>query len=157
MATPPSQWETYLLELINASRAEAGAGALSFDAELSDAAEGHTSWMLATDTFSHTGEGGSSAAGRASDAGYGWRATAENIAWVGGSDAAVLDAADVESLHANLMASPGHRANLLNPAYTEIGLGIEQGDFRGWSAVFVTEVFGTPNAREAAEPDDWFA
>lgn len=157
MAAPPSEWEIYLLQLINASRAEAGAGALAFDAELSDAAERHTSWMLATDSFGHTGEGGSSPAQRAAGAGYGYRALGENVAYVGGPDAAVLDAADVEALHANLLASPGHRASLLNPAYTEVGLGIEQGDYRGWPAVFVTEVFGSPNAREAAEPDDWFA
>lgn len=156
MATPPSEWEGYLLRLINASRAEAGAGALSFDAELQQAADGHTSWMLAADTFSHTGEGGSSFAQRIGEAGYGYRAAAENIAWVGGPDAAVLDAAEVEQLHANLMASPGHRANLLNPTYTEVGLGIEQGDYRGWSAVFVTENFGAPNSSEAAEPDNWF-
>jgi uncharacterized protein YkwD len=55
------------------------------------------------------------------------------------------------------MASPGHRANLLNPNYTEVGLGIEQGDYRGRPAVFVTEVFGRPNAGEAAEQDIWFA
>ncbi|GAA0586800.1 hypothetical protein GCM10009416_26690 [Craurococcus roseus] len=147
-AAPPSEWETYLLQLINASRAGAGAGALPFDAELSDTAERRTSWMLATDSFGHTGEGGPSAAQRAEGAGYGYRALGEN--------AAVLDAADVEALHDNLLASPGHRANLLNPAYTEVGLGIERGDYRGWHAVFVTEAFGSPNAREAAEPDDWF-
>ena len=156
MATPPSKWESHLLRLINASRAEAGAGALSFDAELMEAAGGHTSWMLASDAFSHTDEGGSSFAQRIGEAGYGYRAAAENIAWVGGSGAAVLDAADVEQLHAALMASPGHRANLLNPIYTEVGLGIEQGDHRGWPAVFVTENFGAPNAGEAAEPDAWF-
>lgn len=156
MATPPSEWETYLLQLINASRAEAGAGALSFDAELMEAAGGHTAWMLATEAFSHAGEGGSSPAQRVAEAGYGYRAVGENIAYIGGRDAAVLDAADVERLHANLMASPGHRANLLDPDYTEVGLGIEQGDYRGMPAVFVTENFGSPTASEAAEPDDWF-
>ena len=156
MSTPPSEWESHLLRLVNASRAEAGAGALSFDAELQQAADGHTSWMLATDTFSHTGAGGSSFAQRVGEAGYGYRAAAENIAYIGGSGAAVLDAADVERLHDNLMASPGHRANLLNPTYTEVGLGIEQGDYRGRPAVFVTENFGAPNASEAAEPDNWF-
>ena len=156
MTPPPSEWEIYLLQLINASRAEAGAGALSFDAELQQAAGDHTEWMLATDTFSHTGEGGSSAARRVSDAGYGYRATGENIAYIAGSSAAVLDATDVERLHSNLMSSPGHRANLLNPNYTEVGLGIEQGDYRGRPAVFVTENFGRPTASEAAEADAWF-
>jgi uncharacterized protein YkwD len=83
--------------LINASRAEAGAGALSFDGELMEAAGGHTAWMLAADAFGHAGEGGSSAAQRAGAAGYGYRALAENVAWAGGPDQAVLDAADVES------------------------------------------------------------
>lgn len=156
MTPPPSEWENYLLDLINASRAEAGAGALSFDAELAQAAGDHSAWMLSTDTFSHTGEGGSSPAQRVSDAGYDYRTTGENIGFIAGPAVGTLDAADVELLHANLMDSPGHRANLLNPNYTEIGLGIEQGDYRGYPAVVVTENFGRPTGSEAAEADAWF-
>jgi len=49
------------------------------------------------------------------------------------------------------MNSPGHRANLLNPNLTEIGIGLKHGDMKGMSAVFVTEDFGTPTTAEAAD------
>ncbi|TIP77930.1 MAG: CAP domain-containing protein, partial [Mesorhizobium sp.] len=78
-----SAHEQYLLELINAERAKAGVQPLAFDNDLSEAAEGHSRWMLATDTFSHTGSGGSSPTQRMKAAGYtlaGSWATGENIA-----------------------------------------------------------------------------
>jgi hypothetical protein len=40
------------------------------------------------------------------------------------------------------MNSSGHRANLLNPNFREVGLGVEVGDYRGRSSAFVTENFG---------------
>ncbi len=71
-----SQWEHYFLELVNRSRAEAGAKPLAFDAELVDAAGKHSDWMVAQDVFLHTGVSGSSASGRMKAAGYDWTATA---------------------------------------------------------------------------------
>ncbi len=59
-----AQWGHYSLELVNRSRAEAGAKPLAFDAELVDAAGKHSDWMVAQDVFSHTGVGGSSFGGR---------------------------------------------------------------------------------------------
>ena len=51
----PSTYEQYLLELINAERAKVGAQPLAFDGDLNEASEGHSQWMIGTDTFSHTG------------------------------------------------------------------------------------------------------
>ena len=155
MATPPDAWETQLLQLITASRSEAGVAPLAFDSELQSAADQHTHWMLDADTFSHTGSGGSSPFQRMAAAGYDYRSAGENIAYISGWGAETIDSADVERLHANLMASPGHKANLLNPNFTEVGLGLEQGDYGGWPALFLTEDFGGPSASEAAEPDNW--
>jgi uncharacterized protein YkwD len=151
-----STWENYLLQLINESREDAGVAPLAFDAELVRAAGKHSDWMVAQDVFSHTGANGSSASGRMTAEGYGWRAAGENIAYISGSGAATVDAADVERLHANLMNSAGHRANLLSANFEEIGIGITQGDFRGQPAIFVTENFGKPNTQEATETDGWF-
>lgn len=142
--TQHSANEQYLLELINAERAKAGAQPLAFDNDLSEAAEGHDQWMLATDVFSHTGSGGSSPTTRMKAAGYilsGSWATGENIAWAT-TRAPTGYVDEVKLLHTNLMNSSGHRANILNPNFREVGLGIEVGDYKGRSSAFVTEDFG---------------
>ena len=136
--------EQYLLELINAERAKVGAQPLAFDNDLSEAAEGHDQWMLATDTFSHTGSGGSSPTTRMKAAGYtlsGSWATGENIAWAT-TRAPTGYVDEVKLLHTNLMNSSGHRANILNPNFREVGLGFEVGDYQGRQSAFVTEDFG---------------
>lgn len=136
--------EQYFLELINAERKKAGVQPLAFDYDLSEAAAKHTSWMLATDTFSHTGAGGSSPTQRIQAAGYslnGSWATGENIAWAT-TRAPTGYADEVRLLHTNLMNSAGHRANILNGNFREVGLGFEVGDYRGRSGAFVTENFG---------------
>ena len=77
-------YEQYMLELINADRAKVGAQPLAFDSNLNTASETHSQWMLNTDTFSHTGSGGSNAGQRMTAAGYvfsGSWAWGENIAW----------------------------------------------------------------------------
>jgi uncharacterized protein YkwD len=61
-------------------------------------------------------------------AGLTYRAAAENIAWAG----------DTVQAHTALMNSPGHRANLLNPALQRIGIGIVQ---KGSGSVMVTQLF----------------
>ena len=136
--------EQYLLELINAERAKAGSQPLAFDNDLSESAENHDKWMLATDIFSHTGAGGSSSTTRMKAAGYtltGSWATGENIAWATTRNPTGY-ADEVKLLHTNLMNSSGHRANILNPNFREVGLGFEVGDYKGRSSAFVTENFG---------------
>jgi serralysin len=139
----PSAYEQYLLELINADRAKVGAQPLAFDGDLTEAAEGHSQWMLATDTFSHTGAGASSPGGRMTAAGYSFTGSwswGENIAWATTrSPAGFQD--EVLLLHNNLMTSSGHRANILNDNYREVGLGFEVGDYGGREGAFLTEDF----------------
>lgn len=136
-------YEQYMLELINTERAKAGAQPLAFDGDLNEAAETHSAWMIATDTFSHTGAGGSSAGDRMTAAGYvfsGAWAWGENIAWVSTRAPAGLQD-EVELLHANLMNSAGHRANILNDSYREIGVGFEVGQYGSYEGAFVTQNF----------------
>jgi hypothetical protein len=149
MATPTSL-ETYFLQLINETRAKAGAKPLTFDGELLDSSDAHSAWMDRTDTFSHTGVNGSSAGARMSSAGYGWQAWGENIAYSSGP----LNEATVEKLHSMLVNSPGHYANIVNGRFEEVGIGLKAGTINGHNVVFVTENFGTPNAAERAEPND---
>jgi hypothetical protein len=108
--------------------------------------------MLESDSFSHTGEDGSSPHARMADAGYpfeGATVSLENIGWQSArGEEGYAD--DVEDIHEGLMQSPGHRANILNPEVQDIGLGVEIGTFTSdsgdFEAVMVTEVFARTDA-----------
>lgn len=152
-------YEQQMLDLINADRLDAGLNPLVFNGDLNEASEDHSTWMLEADRFSHRGEGGSSSRERIEASGYElegrWK-TGENIAWVSeAGDNGLSD--EVIRLHTNLMNSPEHRANLLNPEFKEIGIGIEAGDFvnrgRAIDAVFVTQNFGTTSANTVVLPE----
>ncbi len=143
-----SEIELLMLDLINEERTSRGLEPLAINANLNAASEDHSTWMLDTDTFSHTGVGGSSSRDRIEAADYeltgSWR-TAENIGWQSErGDPGIAD--DVTDIHQSLMNSPGHSANILNPDLEEIGIGIETGDYRGYDAVMVTQNFGTTDA-----------
>jgi len=133
--------------------------ALAPNALLAAAAAGHSRWMLEQDIFSHTGAGGSSPTERMQDAGFTldapWR-TGENIAFWGTTGTVDADAA-IFTHHEGLFLSAGHRTNILQDDFREIGIGQELGSFttqgstfnasmltqnfaRSGSAVFVTGV-----------------
>ncbi|WP_050603990.1 CAP domain-containing protein [Ruegeria sp. 6PALISEP08] len=143
-----SSIEQEMLTLINAERTARGLNTLQLETQLNDSSEDHSTWMLNTDTFSHTGSGGSSATQRMEAAGLdlegNWR-TGENIAWQSERGAPGISD-DVAQLHQNLMNSPGHRANILNPDFEYIGIGIETGDMQGFDAVMVTQNFAATDA-----------
>ncbi|MEO0930083.1 MAG: CAP domain-containing protein [Pseudomonadota bacterium] len=145
-----------MLDLINGERAAEGLAPLRFNGDLNESSEDHSDWMLENNVFSHTGIGGSTSTDRMRDAGYpleGSWATRENIAYVPeGGEEGLSD--EVIQLHQNLMNSPGHRANILNPGVTDIGIGIEEGLFTDddgdtFNTVMVTQNF----ARTSAETE----
>jgi hypothetical protein len=165
MAKPTAQ-EQYMMELVNRARMVPAAEAalygiglnqglspgtisggskqpLAFNLNLIDAARNHSQWMLNTDTFSHTGAGGSSAGDRMEDAGYAFTGSwtwGENIAWQGTTGTPNVTAF-VAGQHEGLFKSPGHRTNLLNDGFKEIGLGILTDEYRGYNAVMTTQNF----------------
>lgn len=109
-------WPQEMLDQVNALRAANGAGPLRSCPNLVRAAQVHTDAMAATGFFSHTGPDGSSYVGRAEASGYtGWHALGENIASGFASVPAVMSA---------WWNSAGHRANLLEAAYTDVGFAL---------------------------------
>ncbi|MEP0962327.1 MAG: CAP domain-containing protein [Roseobacter sp.] len=157
-----SALEQQMLALVNAERAQVGVAPLTFDDTLNTAAEDHSSWMLENNIFDHDGAGGSEPMDRIIDAGYvleGTYAVGENIGWQSTRGEPGLSD-DVVQVHEGLMNSPSHRAAILNPTYTEIGIGIEQGDFTTdgsvWDSIMVTQNFGTTEAEDSAPtaPED---
>ncbi|AKH38794.1 MULTISPECIES: CAP domain-containing protein [Nitrosomonas] len=137
-------YEQHMLQLINAERAKVGAQPLAFDDNLNTAAERHSNWMIDTDTFSHTGINGSDPGDRMESADYdfsGSWAWGENIAWRSARSPSGF-ADEVEQMHISLMNSPGHKANILNDNFREIGIGLEVGPYSRFDdAAFITQDF----------------
>jgi Ca2+-binding RTX toxin-like protein len=109
---------------------------------LNNSATSHSTWMLAKSIFSHTGVNGTMPWDRMQAAGYNWGSAGENISWSGSTGSFSLDAA-VSTQHAGLFRSVGHRINILNDNYKEIGIGSVGGTFNGYNAMMSTQNFGT--------------
>jgi stress response protein SCP2 len=116
----------------NAERARLRLGLLTEDPRLTRAAQAHSEDMVRRAFFAHENPDGRQVWDRAGAAGYPYRKVAENIA------AGQPTARDVVR---GWMDSPGHRANILDPELTQIGVGHALGGSYG---VCWTQVFGTP-------------
>lgn len=103
-----------VVDLTNQERSRNGCPALTISSKLSDAADAHSRDMALNDLFRHTGSDGSSMVDRANRVQYSWTRLAENIA---------AGQTTAEDVVAAWMASPGHRANILNCDLHEIGVG----------------------------------
>ncbi|MFE2283636.1 sigma-70 family RNA polymerase sigma factor [Streptomyces sp. NPDC059443] len=112
-----------VIALVNSERAAAGCGPLKDDAQLRTAAQGHSDDMAQRDYFSHTDPDGGDPGQRTTAAGYRWSTYGENIAMGQQTPAQVMDA---------WMKSPGHRANILNCSFKDIGVGVHQGAGGPW-------------------------
>ncbi|MFJ3308757.1 CAP domain-containing protein [Streptomyces sp. NPDC086549] len=106
-----------VLQLVNAERSKVGCSALTLNTTLTKAAQAHSEDMALHQNMSHTGSDGSSPGDRITSAGYSWSAYGENVAY---------GYASPEQVMAGWMASPGHKANILNCAFKEIGVGLAQ-------------------------------
>ncbi|WP_018566185.1 CAP domain-containing protein [Streptomyces sp. PsTaAH-124] len=116
-ASAPSDSAAQILALVNNERAKAGCSALTANPALAAAAQAHSEDMAAHRNMSHTGSDGSAPGDRITAAGYTWSTYGENVAY-GYTDAAQVMAA--------WMDSPGHKANILDCAFKEIGVGLAQ-------------------------------
>jgi len=109
--------------LLNGERAARGLAPLSSDPTLEDAAQGYSLAMVQQRFFGHVSPSGQTITERLADyvaPARSW-ATGENLAW--GQGPLATPAAIVR----NWMASPGHRDNILNDEFNEIGVGIVGG------------------------------
>ncbi|TAF57469.1 MAG: hypothetical protein EAZ61_01290, partial [Oscillatoriales cyanobacterium] len=117
-AAPPTTtleaFEAEVLALTNQFRQDNGIAGLTANAALSQAAETHSQAMANLDFFSHTGLDGSTASDRAIAAGYTSSFVGENIGAGHSTPASVVQ---------GWIESEGHRANLLNASYTQLGVG----------------------------------
>jgi uncharacterized protein YkwD len=109
--------------LVNRERARDALQPLAENHPLAQAALAHSRDMLTNAYFSHVNQAGETVSDRLRSIGYIYNSTigydvGENIAW--GS----LTLATPQETVAAWMASPEHRSNILNGAYTETGVGV---------------------------------
>ncbi|MFB7650579.1 MULTISPECIES: CAP domain-containing protein [unclassified Streptomyces] len=126
--TPASGDVAKVVELVNAERGKAGCSPVTVNAALTKAAQAHSEDMAATGTMSHSGSNGSSPEDRITNAGYNWSTYGENVAY--GYETP-------EKVMAGWMSSPGHKENILNCDFKEIGVGLAQ------PGSYWTQDFGT--------------
>ena len=107
-----------ILCLINAERARRGAVPLTENAQLQKAAEGQSLDMATRKFFEHRNPDGVEPAARIVRAGYPPILIGENLAW--GEDWRSTPA----EIMKGWMGSPGHRDNMLEGRYREIGIGL---------------------------------
>jgi uncharacterized protein YkwD len=109
--------------LVNRERADNGEGALQPNAQLQQAAQGHSESMVQEDYFEHTGPNGDTPLSRMRAAGYIYSSqvgyeVGENIGW------GTLWLATPNAIVAAWMASPGHRANILDAHFHDTAIGV---------------------------------
>jgi uncharacterized protein YkwD len=121
--------ELELLSLANTARARAGLQPLEVDEGLLRAARAHAAQMASKDRISHQFSGEPTLRERISaNSSFRMEREGENVAV----------APSIDDAHQALMASPPHRANLLNTRYNVAGFAV----FRKGNRVYVAQDFG---------------
>jgi uncharacterized protein YkwD len=135
MARPMQSASQTILAQLNASRVANGVPALTSNATLQRMAQSYADEMAAGQFLSHTDPQGATFEMRIVRSGYRGSSTAENLGVTtepGGTDIVGL-----------WMNSPGHRANMLNPEFRAVGIGVATGMYEGLSATYVVAEFGS--------------
>jgi uncharacterized protein YkwD len=108
---------------VNGERAGAGVRGLSVNGGAASVAQSWSAHM-ARNGMSHNPDLG----GDLDRAGVAWRSYAENVGY----------GSSVDQVHSMFMGSGGHRANILNGAYSEVGIGVVHSGGKVWvTIVFV--------------------
>lgn len=119
--------EAQIFAELNQARVQEGAPALRLDPKLTEAARKHSALMAQKEKLSHQFAGEPVLSDRLRTAGVYFTQSAEN--------AGVNS--DLANITAMFLASPGHRANMLNPVYNSVGIGI----MRSGRSYWITEDF----------------
>ena len=124
-----------IIDATNQERIQNGLQPLKTNSALEQSAKVKTQDMITNQYFEHTSPDGKTVADLANEAGYDYVVIGENLA--------LGDFTNAQDLLNAWMNSPGHRANILNPAYQDIGVYAAQGTYQGQTVWFAVQHFGT--------------
>lgn len=123
----PSPEEKQIFDQLNQERQKAGLAILEWNELLAEAARSHSQTMAKDDKLAHQLAGEPPLQERIALQGVRFTRAGENIALTG----------YVEDVHLALMGSAGHRANMLNPKYNAVGIGV----IKQSGKIYVTQDF----------------
>lgn len=124
-----------LIKLTNVEREKKGLSTLSENEKLTKAAYEKAKNMFEEDYWAHYSPSGKDPWGFISGAGYKFSYAGENLARNFYTSKETVDA---------WMASPTHKANILNNNYQEIGIAVLEGTLKGQKTTLIVQEFGTP-------------
>ncbi len=131
----PADPEFLLLQRINAVRQENSLPPLSYAGDdVREVARSYSERMLEQGFFSHRDDHGETAGERLTSSGVEWQAVGENLLEDVGTPS--VDVVVAEAVAA-WIKSPGHRANILSPRYTETAVGLATSHGR----TYLTQLF----------------
>ena len=130
-AVRPDDAQRRLFELVNAERVKAGLDALTFDPGLSAVALKHSEDMRANDFVAHVSPTAGTSEERLLEAGIITDRASENVGKGYAPD----------EIHEGFMNSPGHRAAILRPDVTHVGIGVATKKESDRTTYLVTEIF----------------
>lgn len=133
-----------ILEETNKQRVANGFSSLNYNELLYQAALLKANDMFSNQYFDHTSPNGIDPGMLVSNCGYEYIITGENLI-LGNFE-------NEEELVEDWMNSPGHRANILNDKYTEIGVSVIKGEYKGESVWVAVQEFALPIS--ACNPPD---
>lgn len=136
-----ASWRARILQLVNQERANRGLGTLTRNATLEDQATEYACEMIQYEFFDHENPvTGSTLGERAEQFRYDYLVIGENLA---------AGQRTPEEAFTAWMNSEGHRENILDPRFTELGIAVRSG---GRYGLYWVQEFGRPNTRTARNP-----
>lgn len=126
--------------LTNKERTQKDIPVLQRNALLDQAAEMKAKDMAANGYYAHVSPDGVTPMHWVEKAGYKYLIIGENL---------VVNRTDAEQVVDAFMGSPGHRTNILRTDFTEIGVGVANGTYKGKDATFAVQIFAAPYPTQA--------
>ena len=132
-----------VIALTNDERGQNGLGTLRASALLNEAAQLKANDMAAKSYYAHTSPDGTIPPKWLDRVGYRYQIMGENL---------VIDRESSEQVVSAWMGSPAHRENILNPQFTEIGIGIAYGSYKGQATTYVVQMLAKPQGGATPAP-----
>lgn len=142
LSAEPALDSESLLSVLNQDRLKYGLSQLKADHLLAAAAAAKAQDILENSYFAHVSPSGRQPWDFIKGAGFQYAFAGENLA---------INYQNALELQNDFMESPHHRENILSPLFSEIGIAVVEGQYRGKKATITVQMFASPVSVLAAK------